>query len=574
MPRRDLQYLDLTDFTAGIHGSWFGDHVPQAPVGAAQVPNTYGCYGHPNGGLVPLPKLLTTRTGDLIDSNKTGNRVINGDTTEHITDILCISPYYSLSFLSLARLTSTPEQIHVGRSYWYDSSNSNDYKIRSHWTVEKRGLSGSPTVTLNDTTSTTWSDVSASDTSTRIRANQFMFNRGYGSLTSEGVPYTVIGSPYVANIGHVTTTVPSSGTYSISTYPDLENQTVDTPVRGVGTSGAVPSILVGHQTRLVAFGLDTNVIGANSGALFTNEYIHYSKPNAPYSQDTVGDLWSSENSSGYGTVASISANELFLVKRTGGGLVVRGSLANPTVVRLQNISSTGEITSNGAVTPNGYVYLSDSGVHMWSNGQTSQHISPQFEGPFFMPDDSTNLLRRESFMFRLGLSYPFVFCPNNYVLDLRTMGWFRLDDPSDDQFCYYSPTYDGRMYCAPSAIASDGDTLWKTYDCVNGQLRSDYTWQSQPLPLTRGRITRLRELILVTEGTGTVTLTVTGLDGNTSVHAVSVSSDEPEVAVVNIDLECYDPYIRIQSAHSSSGVAPRVHRVRLGYYEDRETAPV
>jgi hypothetical protein len=57
--RRDpLQTLEITDFTPGIHSAGgTPTRLIPAPLGAAQLTNTYRCIGLKNGGLGPLPAI-------------------------------------------------------------------------------------------------------------------------------------------------------------------------------------------------------------------------------------------------------------------------------------------------------------------------------------------------------------------------------------------------------------------------------------------------------------------------------------------------------------------------------------
>lgn len=65
MSGQQLQYIDLRDFTKGIassrHGLGGAQPAPEDQEAAsvfAQEDDTYGCYGHPTGGLHPLPGVI------------------------------------------------------------------------------------------------------------------------------------------------------------------------------------------------------------------------------------------------------------------------------------------------------------------------------------------------------------------------------------------------------------------------------------------------------------------------------------------------------------------------------------
>jgi len=55
-------YIDLTNFTPGIASGWGGIATPGDGT-TAQIAETWGCFGLPEGGLGPLPRLKSTITG-------------------------------------------------------------------------------------------------------------------------------------------------------------------------------------------------------------------------------------------------------------------------------------------------------------------------------------------------------------------------------------------------------------------------------------------------------------------------------------------------------------------------------
>lgn len=60
-----LEWIELADFTLGIYSSFFGSDGQPVNDGALQD-DTYGCVGHPAGGLVPGPRLVQSYSDSFI----------------------------------------------------------------------------------------------------------------------------------------------------------------------------------------------------------------------------------------------------------------------------------------------------------------------------------------------------------------------------------------------------------------------------------------------------------------------------------------------------------------------------
>lgn len=61
-PTRDgeqLEWVELSDFTLGIHAGYFGGDGQPVKDGALQD-DTYGCVGPATGGLAPGPRLVAS----------------------------------------------------------------------------------------------------------------------------------------------------------------------------------------------------------------------------------------------------------------------------------------------------------------------------------------------------------------------------------------------------------------------------------------------------------------------------------------------------------------------------------
>ena len=63
--QESLEWIELSDFTPGIHSGFFGGDGQQAIDGALQD-DTYSCVGHPGGGLVPGPRLVQSYSDQFV----------------------------------------------------------------------------------------------------------------------------------------------------------------------------------------------------------------------------------------------------------------------------------------------------------------------------------------------------------------------------------------------------------------------------------------------------------------------------------------------------------------------------
>lgn len=128
----------------------------------------------------------------------------------------------------------------------------------------------------------------------------------------------------------------------------------------------------------------------------------------------------------FGTVGVITVDQLLLIKHFGGGALLSGDLADPTVTRLPYIESTGGIICKGTNTPIGFVYGSNRGIFLWQGGDTSDHISPQLDGFFWdHTQGSTDEIYAGS-RGRMAYWNRLIWVPNNYVYDADKQSWWRV----------------------------------------------------------------------------------------------------------------------------------------------------
>lgn len=271
--------------------------------------------------------------------------------------------------------------------------------------------------------------------------------------------------------------------------------------------------LVYHQGRAVT------VLQLNANFALTNHgrpILYYMSPYRVKLNDSPGYVVPGEESStGYGAVASMNANELVMFAHDGGALVIRGDLASPVLTSLPMVEGTYNVECVPAVTPLGVVYLSRNGVFAWNGRDSSKKLSGQIDGDL---TDYATTVPRLGTRGRLGWWHPWVCCPNNWLHDTRTGGWWRLDDPgAHSVYNCYDVDYNNRMFAFKWRNTVADNVPWDNYDQT--VLASDYSWQSLPvvdemIGEGKDRFDSIGTVELHTEratgGTPTVAVTVTG----------------------------------------------------------------
>lgn len=359
--------------------------------------------------------------------------------------------------------------------------------------------------------------------------------------------------------------------------PDPDTTSTDT--LEMVTTGFI-GVVVCHQGRIVWIGSLTGGDDFTDGHTFDIfEQIGWTEVNDHSTLvSNFAFIAVPENPTGYGAWASLNASELFLVKRAGGGVVIRNDLDNPTVVRLPGVASTGRFVNLGVDTPFGFVYGSERGVWLWTGGDACQLLSPQLHGRFLatdtLPDNYVGL--HGSFTF----SEPYVFAPNSWVFDTRTESWWKLRNNPDIAVelhsAFYDVDLDGNVYAFPSAmpVGADDDehnVFAQIYDLNLGE--SAFSARTQPLARTRNRELEFREIILKASGVGTITITLEGIDNGSGAatprtETFIVDSLTPVVRVQATELRGQDiSAIVTSTADNPQSSAPVVHSVLLGYSE-------
>lgn len=572
------QWVELADFTAGISNRYHSAVIGDAPDGVAQVADTFGCYGAPEGGLVPLPDTGDTQTQDFFDAEGYPEGFERVDVTAATieTPVMRGSTDAEAVYLNDP---DNPDQLFVAFN-WYAHHPDDDpdtfrdkHLIKTYrpyvvgWTDP---MDGSP---APDSALLEKESVGMELAPSHLEYGVASFAHTRDSQTA--VP-TDPGDMCVAMAVGKKWHVGGAGgddhdNFGCWAYPDITNPdfglTVDTPA--YIDQPPTPVTLIGHQGRLVAlqqwgYGYAGQFKGQSFGwfgALPGAEAIGFWDPNvlgytpvdiedprpAVDSFHSIQGIVGEEQHHGYGAWLSVNASELFLVKHNGGAVVIRGDVARPLqVVKYPSIPSTDGVTARGCMTPGGFVYGNKTGVWMWNGADNAQNISPKLDGFFWDPG-----LDRRAFGAQIGsfaCQYPFLYAPNNWVCDLRTGGWFRSDNPNNGVYAFHEASASGAVYAIVGSITDPtGGVLWQKFQPTD-TFRNQYSWRSQPLAKSRGRMLRFRQAVMLVQGKGTVYVQLTGIGGDTEQVSVTVDSESRPVAFVKtLKLDGSDVDVRIVS---------------------------
>ena len=608
----------LNDFRQGIYADYHATGAV-APVettgpstigtGMATIANTYRCIADSAGALVPLPKLVDGPAAAPIDAlHATGRNaayVLDGIVLTDLyteTEVPAQTPNRPAVFVMTGEwvLSDAYRWTTIARMYrLFDTPNTG--------TQDLLFSKGATSILVGDTTSA------------HIGAGQFcVFRSQYDAasfftyqsvcMVAFGAPDYLavepgwatgaIGSPddgwtdFDANNG---ATFPAANSGRIlGIFPDYDNiSTAQT--KFLATAGmTAASYITTHQGRLVAGAREHGDFGENTAGEtigMLNEHVHYTPAydfdatnttDAELTFGTFGERrpWLS------GVIASVSADELLMVKHRDGGLLIRGDLDDPTIVDLPFIHSTLGARSVPAWTPKGLVYGGRNGVYMWMGGETTDHVSSQLEGWFWNPDP--NQIERYGTHGRFAWWEPWVVAPNNWVFDTRTGAWWRMDqvvetDGADAILSADISPVGDVLYAFPLAYTSTQDVAWRTADKYT--LADTYSWQSQPIPATADRYAKIRELRLLAGHTGTsdatVTVTISGYDDEGAAvtpvvvaFTLDANRDRPQLKITKTaTLAMTHMQVRIQAdSGDTTEAAPKIHSLSLAL-GDRQHIP-
>ena len=610
-------WISIDDFSPGCYsngGVIVGNSVDRqlaAPLGAADAENTWSCYALPSKSLAALPGITESYPwGGASSGTHTAYLVgllVHDQLNDGTTEAYAISEYddgtnhhwqaysFILESTSWNLSTSTTEATsagifgspypqftrvnltEIGSSGSPLTLTSGSFTITdaSGWGATVAGdfiqiysiFSGAPTIPFD-----TFVESVVGTTLTLSAAIGGTNGTGTVGISSQTLP----GQPVIAFPcgGPASPTTASNGQLFI--YPDPA-----TPTTGYG---ALPLIdgppytsvtgqVVTHQNRIIVFA-GVNFAQTAGGGFNTNENINYTDPpNSPFFGDQMTVL-QAEDPFGYGGAASISAGELFIIKKSGGGVVVTGDINSPNVTWLPGVQPTGNFYGNVGSTPIGLIYCSeDNGAWTWNGGSQSQKISQSLDDGFFLPPEFATM-GSNNYGFYVNYFGDKVYFCNNWLYDTRTGGFWtyypRKAQGGEDLF-WVQPVNGNYIYCARLSFTSTQDFLYRFDPATSAQT---YQWQSLPFRTTdRDHRTDIREVVVRASCATTQTspFTITLLDQNNVVATLTpvgsqVVGPGPQLLRFNAPGGgLQEPAIRITSTNSTAGDSPIIHSIEIGY---------
>lgn len=543
---RDLQWIEFTDFSSGIYSNnnlAGGVQVTATNPAMASPTNTYRCRSLPTGGLGPLPRMkeaftLTTPPGTPVTPDDT--YIVNGlgtwgqaiGTTNADTD--------EDHRIEVHLLLSYNETVAGHRAAW----------VREH---------------IYDTTPVT--EIIYADDDTASDPVQYQF--AYFLKTRMNPPADVADPGELVMV--CVYTPPSQDVFINRAMPDPATPTATGSIELIAGDTEIYRKAVAHQGRVVVgkfaiYGRGDDTTNSS------NENIVYTDVNTYDTSLTEPQVYVPEIDQNISDWASMTANQLIVVKDLGGGYILQGDLDDVTVVRLPNLMSPdGSATVCGTQTPRGWVYSAgDRGLYIWNGGDQAEPISTQLDGREFTGNGVETAGHAGSCDRWLDL----LLVPQLWVCDLESRGWWRLDDPDayPSPMTFFSTSkYRQQMISARQTITdppvADGDDdafyLWEY-----GDLAHTWSWQSHPVWISQNRYMEMREGTIALQGHGAVTVTLTDQEGNISDQTFAIDSDSIRNFRWNIALVAENLTVRIEAQGEVDGVAaeaPLVHRMFLGY---------
>lgn len=508
----------ILDFRPGIHTAI----APTRPPGHAQEDGTFQCYASTTGSLIPAPRLVQRLTRPTTDYTSTA--LVNEQF--RIIGLYANAPVYSVSN-SNPNTTGGFEvhsELFLAVEFWTDDGGD----------VLNLDVSRYTRNTTNPVWEQVWSRAYTPGTynpATRPR------NAVFGSQRSNSAASGSSGPQVVAFVvsGNARMFPDDTDTFATSTAP-LPADDVGDPVPGIA-----PTDLTCHQGRAVIFPL--YITGDGDDQVYvSSECAYWTPPNnltilSPNLSTYLNILGGYEQASGYGAHASLTADELLLIKVRGGAIMVSGDIETPTVRSLQYVRSTGLSLCNGVPTPYGFLYPVDgSGMWMWSGADTSEqvtkHLTPQFWRPSTMvptyadPGDQTAAEWGHANT-QMAQWNEFTLIPANWFWDTDEKGWWKILDPDVVEMSRWTADERGvYAWGAPAGFSTSADPVIYEFSRFSGA--TYYSWRGHPQSSTVDRQQTLDEIIVCAQGTGKIRVTVETPEDPNNPATVIVAVTDPD----------------------------------------------
>ena len=584
----ELKYFQITDFSPGIRDKY----SPSQPPGTAQTTDTWGCVALPSTGLSPLPKMQVVRTATQLNRVSGTNYLLdsasgwhyNGNTPKSGSNFEVCGFSSQGGLGGPADSYTYPVELYVGVQ-WLEHDGVSTYRRNVH--VEAVNLADDLNYAILDRNTTSgptpisselWRPITFASTREK-RSGTFseddQFRPGDPVMVAAWMSHDLSDWDTVAYPDAVDGTGGSSPKYLMSDATSVGSPTTNKPTE-----------ILSHQNRIVAMVVSefTRVNGPN---ITSNENIAFSTPPGVLfdfdgsSANTFGEqiTFEIQNATGYTAWASITANQLLLIKGRGAVLIT-GSLESPTVIALPKV--TGNATCLGAMSILGYVYPTAKGsVYAWQGDDVSANMSPFLDTGFCDYDDAS---KRKGHTGSCVAWNDFVLMPNEWVLDERTAAWWRVSDPVQatgfDNRIRYWDVPAGQVFNNTDAVYGSVGKYQEPNEGVVCRLESDtlastFYWRSAPIVLDSSQYVQLREIGLTFKGRGTVHVDVfrdeAGDDDpiGSFVFDATASGNETITHVVResggFTMRSFNVRIRSYS-HDGTSEAPTVYGLNFGYF--------
>lgn len=545
--------IAFKDFSPGISDLPGVSYPPEA----ATRSNTYRCIANQSGALVPLPRRTTPFAAPYVASGPTIPMAING---------LYVTPIPLLPTVLPFQPDSYPEHELLVGVEWIDGGNrgQNLYRVRRY---ESPG----------DTYDLIRSHVPFADPAPTLTPN----GMGFGTTRSNradhyqpGCPIVVCMWTYGFNQNYLVAFPDDAAPGSTGLYTIFQNTTFLLNMAcHQGRTVAQQATAYGHGSNTMTFMgenlLWSRVNDANSANWITNRrYVtdDVAAQNDPALVGTVipPQVFVPENPSGLAFMSPMSANELFAVK-TRGGFIATGDLDNPTVISYPMVTGS-ELSHTPVTTEIGVVYGNrSSGVWAWAHGDTSNLLSPRMIPDFWVISPGYDLDEFGGVAYQFARCDNWILTPNNFLFDTQLKSWWRLEDETLARFRYMT-CLSHFIYGSESFYKGPNShpiSFWKREEKA-----TSYSWQSQPIWESVADIVNVDTIELTAQGRGTITLTMTALDGDTRSISINLNdSGFPERFRENFAVQGKYLQLRIQADSISTTTppapAPTIYSVTL-----------
>lgn len=598
------QWVEIADFSPGIYSynpsASTSDRLLPAPPGAADAAGTYACLALPNGGLGALPGVTQTYTWP--GAFKTGTNylvgfLIHDELGSGNTEAVIISEYddgvnhkwqaysYVLETASnnLIINTSQPSAAGIFGSPYPQMTRAFLIEISAATltsgspTVTAAGFPGGVAAGMLVTVDSGTGTIPAGTTVLSVGAGTMTMSAnasgsgtavlGFSSTTTPGQPVVVFPNGGPAN--------PSPQPGQLYLYPNPAAPTVFGVLPLITTSAPYSSIsgqVIVHQSRIIVFAATNYGWPTPSNLFLTNENINFTDPPNSTRYGNQQTVLVAENPYGYGAGGSISAGELFIVKKRGGAVIVTGDIFSPTVTKLPGVQPTGGFYGQGASGMAGFFYCSyANGAWLWNGSNTAQKISRQLDDNFFLPAEFLGGIQSNNYGFFVQCIGDHAYFSNNYLYDMDSHSWWKYHPDAAQggtNLFWVNPVAGRYIYAANLSFTNNGNFLYRFDTSTPAQT---YQWRSLPLRLnSKDRVCDVREVVVRASCTAAnCALTVTIFDkgvqvfNQTQAGTIGTGPDIIKFKVGAFGLSA--PQIQVKLVNSSTGDMAVVHDIAMRY---------